>query len=289
MAKTFENCLDRDPTLRLTSTTVLAIIEGVITDYKIEECNFLEAQYSMKHNTILLDEMNEHKKIIASQSRKLSCREQDIDKLEKIEKENTLAKERLKGNNKDLESSVKLLEEKNASLALQLEMLRRVAVSQEETIAQSLNTVFNKETGVPSLSCQHCFTLEKEKRELSDCIASLQETVSILTNEIKIKDKEIMNNKKEVELKEEEIKLSNEKVKLLEAKVDFKSKRSIDIVSSMSTKELSERNTKLLETIENLNKQLVEKNDRQKISQDHYRKIIQELLISHKVRYLGML
>ena len=46
---------------------------------------------------------------------------------------------------------------------------------------------------------------------------------------------------------------------------------------------MSERNAKLLETIEMLREQLVEKNDRLKIGQDHYKKIIQDLLIPHKV------
>ena len=276
LAKTFENCLDGNPTLRLTTSNILVIIDGVITDYKIEECKFLEAQYSMKHNAILLDEMNE-------QSCKLTSQEQDIRKLESIEKENALTIGRLKGVNKDLKSTVKLLEKKNTSLALELEMLHRVATSQEETIAQSLSTVFNQDSGLP---CQHCFALEKEKKDLSDYIVSLEEKITILSSEIEIKDREIMYKKKEVELKEEEIKILNEKFQLLEAKVDFKSKRSIDIVSSMSAKELSERNSKLLENIEMLNRQLVEKNDRQKISQDHYKNIIQDLLIPHKVRYI---
>ena len=64
--------------------------------------------------------------------------------------------------------------------------------------------------------------------------------------------------------------------------------RSIDIVPSMSAKALSERNTKLLENIEMLNEQLVEMNDRQKISQNHYRKIIQDLLVPYKVHFMCM-
>ena len=109
LAKTLESCLDGNPALRLTASNILAIIDGVITDYKIEECNFLEAQYSMKHNAILLDEMNEH---IASQSCKLTYKEQDIDKLKSTEKKNTLTIERLKSDNKDLKSTVKSLEKR---------------------------------------------------------------------------------------------------------------------------------------------------------------------------------
>ena len=61
----------------------------------------------MKHNAILLDEMNEH---IASQSCKLTYKEQDIGKIKSTEKKSTLTIERLKSDNKDLKSTVKLLE-----------------------------------------------------------------------------------------------------------------------------------------------------------------------------------
>ena len=40
-------------------------------------------------------------------------------------------------------------------------MLHKVATSQEETIAQSLNTVFNQDSGLP---CQHFHTRKREKR-----------------------------------------------------------------------------------------------------------------------------
>ena len=82
---------------------------------------------------------------------------------------------------------MKLLEKKNTSLALELEMLHKVATSQEETIAQSLNTVFNQDSGLP---CQHCFLLEKDKKDMSDFIVSFEEKVTILSSEIEIKDKE---------------------------------------------------------------------------------------------------
>ena len=32
--------------------------EGTITYYKTEECNFLEAQYCMRYEAVLLEEMN---------------------------------------------------------------------------------------------------------------------------------------------------------------------------------------------------------------------------------------
>ena len=278
LAKTFEtNCMNSNPILRLRAFAILTKIEEVIRDYKVQECDFLEAQYSMTHNAVLLDEMSN---VVASQSCELTSKKQDISKLKSIEKEHELKIERLKGDNKDLKSSVKLLEENNTRLALKLEMLGRVAASQEESIAESLNNIFNKDSGLP---CQHCFTLEKEKKDLLDCIVSLKEKITILSNQIEIKNKEISNKKREIDLKQEEIKILNEKCKLMEATVDFKSKRSIDIIPSISTKEVSERNAKLLENIEMLNKQLIAMNDRQKISQDHYRKIIQDLLVPHKV------
>ena len=274
LLKTLENCLDINPLSRLTAPNILAIIEGVITDHRLEECNFLEAQYTMTNHAAIMDEMNKH---IASLSHKLTYKEGDISRLENTEKVNTSTIERLKCDSKDLKSTVKLLEEKNASQALKLKKLHEVAELQEETIARSLNTVFNEKFSLP---CQHCFSLEKESKNMSDCNISLQEKIDILLSETKLKDQEIINKKNELELKDEEIKILNEKIKLLEAKADFTLKRTIDIVSA---KELSERNAKLLETIEMLREQLVEKNDRLKIGQDHYRKIIQDLLIPHKV------
>ena len=106
LAKTLESCLDGNPVLRLTASNILGIIDG---DYKIQECNFLEAQYSMKHNAILLNEMNDH---IALQSCKLTYNKQDINKLKSTEKKNTLIIERLKSDNKHLKSTVKLLEKR---------------------------------------------------------------------------------------------------------------------------------------------------------------------------------
>ena len=118
---------------------------------------------------------------------------------------------------------MELLEKKNKRLASKLEMLNRIATSQEESIAESLSNILNKGSTLP---CQHCFTLEKEKKDLSDVIVSFEKKVTIQSNEIEIKDKEIINKKKEIDLKEEEIKILNEKIKLLEVKVDFKSNRS---------------------------------------------------------------
>ena len=259
--------------MRLSAINILAKIEGTITYYKMEECNFLEAQYCMRHDSVLLEEMNIH---IALQSNMLESKEQHILELETHERENTLVTEQLNGDNKDLRSTVKLLEEKNTKLAQQVEALRRAVASVEETMTETLKSGFVKESDLP---CKQCAIQEKQKKDLSDFIALLEEKISI-------KDQEVVNKKTEVELKEEEIRRLNEEIKLLKVEADFKHNKNIDTVFHTSSKELSERNNKLPETIEMLNKQLVERNDKQKMVQDRYRNIIQDLLIPYKVQYL---
>ena len=277
LADTFKNCLDGNPLIRLSATSILAKIEQAVIFYKTEECDFLEAQYCMRHDRVLIEEMDEQ---IVSQSNVLKSKEQCILELETHKRKNTLEIEQLKGDNKDLRSNVKLLVEKNTKLAQQVEALQRVVVSLEETTAETLKT---KELDLP---CKQCANLEKKEKDLSDFIVLLQEKMTVLSNQIKIKDQEVLNKKTELEIKEEEIKSLNEKVKFLEAEADMKHNKNIDTVFNMSSKELSERNTKLLETIEMLNKQLVERNDKQNMVQDRYRKIIQDLLIPYKVQYV---
>lgn len=280
LADTFKNCLDGKPSVRLSATNILAKIEGAITFYETKECDFLKAQYCMRHDAVLLEEMNEQ---IVSQSSVLQSKEQHILELETQKRKNTLETEELKGGNKDLRSTVELLEEKNAKLTQQVEALQKVVASLEETTAETLKTVFDKEFGLP---CKQCANLEKKEKDLSDFIILLQEKMTVLSNQIKIKDQEVVSKKKELEIKEELIKSLNEMIKLLEVEADFKRNETIDTVFNTSAKELSKRNTELLETIEKLNKQLVERNDKQKMVQDHYRKIIQDLLIPYKVQYV---
>ena len=279
LAKMLENCLNGNPKMRLSATNILAIINGVLTDYKMEECDFLEAQ----HSIVQLEKISQQ---LASQSDKLTSKEQDIHKLENSESNSALVIEQLKGDNKGLKSTLKLLEEKSTSLAVEVEMLKKFVTLQEEVAADTLNTVFLKESSLP---CKQCPTLEKEKKDLSDFIVLLQEKITILSNEMKIKDQEVLNKKMEVELKEQEIKSLNEKVKSLETEADFKSSKNIDTAFTTSCKELSEKNTKLLETVEMLNKQLVERNERQKMVQDRYKKVIQDLLVTQKVCTLLMI
>ena len=150
LADTFKSCLDGNPSMRLSATNILAKIEETITCYKMEECNFLEAQYCMRHEAVLLEEMN---KVTVSQSEKLKSKEQHILELKTHERENMLVTEQLKGDNKDLRSTVKLLEEKNTKLAQQVEALQRVVASMEETMAVTLKSDFVKESGLP---CQQC-------------------------------------------------------------------------------------------------------------------------------------
>ena len=278
LSNTLESCLNSNPKMRLSATNILAIINGVLTDYKMEYCDFLEAQYCMIHCTVLLEESSQQ---LASLSTMLTSKEQDIHKLENSERENALVIEQLRGENKDLKSMQKLLEKKSTDLAEEVEMLKKVVASQQETMAATLNTIIEN-----SLPCEQCSTLEKEKKDLSDFIGLLQEKITILSNEIQIKDEEVLNKKKETELKEQEIISLKERIKLLEAEAGFKSNKNIDTVFTTSSKELSERNTELLGKVEMLNKQLIERNERRKIVQDHYRKIIQDLLVTHKVRTL---
>ena len=280
LVKMLENCLNSNPKMRLSAANILVIINGVLTDYKMEECDFLEAQYCMKHSTVELEKISQR---LASQSDELTSKEQDIHKLENSESNSALVIEQLKGDNKGMKSTLKLLEEKSTRLAVEVEMLKKFVTLQEEVIADTLNTVFLKESSLP---CKQCPTLEKEKKDLSDFIVLLQERITVLSNEMKIKDQEVLNKKMEIELKEQEIKNLNERVKLLETEADFKSSKNIDTAFTTSCKELSEKNTKLLETVEMLNKQLLERNERQKMVQDRYKKVIQDLLVTQKVRTL---
>ena len=208
LSKTLEKCLSSNPKMRLSATNILAKITGVLTDYKIERCDFLEAQYCMIHHTVLSEESSQQlaslstmltskdqdihklensergkalvieqlrgdnedlksmKKLLEKEntdlaleveilSTVLTSKEQDIHKLENSERENALVIEQLRGENKDLKSMQKLLEKKSTDLALEVEMLKKVVASQQETMAATLNTIREN-----SLPCEQCSTLE---------------------------------------------------------------------------------------------------------------------------------
>ena len=150
-----------------------------------------------------------------------------------------------------------------------------------------------RESGQP---CQHCLTLEKEKKDLLDLVTTVQFKEANLSSQVKTKDEQLLLKQKEVESKEKEIEQLNEKFKLIDAEIEStkslssrymerslsNESDSASLINSMKI-EQSEKNIELLETIKDLKKQLSECDGKHKAMQDQYRKMLQDLLIPHKV------
>ena len=205
-----ENCLNGNPNMRLSVADILVIINGVLTDYKMEEIDFLNAQ-----------------------SDKLISKQQDSHKLEN----SALVIEQLKIDNKDLKSTRKLLKEKNTSLTKEKEKLGKL-FEEINTLVETSNT---EESSLP---CKQC----SNKKVLSDHNALLEEKIATLSNEMKIKDQEILNKKKEIELKEQEIKNLKESSKniatLHTRSYEEFSERNTELLEKVEIlkKQLAERN-----------------------------------------------
>ena len=305
LKETLEKCINRDAKKRLKASEILIDIEKVIQELEIKEGNFVETCYTAEKNTKLVKEMNERVSYLSSN---LKDKEECIQKLESSEKNNNVVIQQLRCGNEAKRSAIKLLEEKAVALNQEIKILCTTIEHQENNIEElssdkiaqdhinSLQHLINveRESCQP---CQHCSTLEKEKKDLLDLITSVQAQAANLSSQVKTKDEQLLLKQKEVESKEKEIELLNEKLSLIDAEIEStKSLSSRYIERSLSTEsdsaslinsmkiEQSEKNIELLETIKDLKKQLSEYDGKRKAMQDQYRKMLQDLLIPHKVR-----
>ena len=302
---TLEKCINRDPKKRLKASEILIDIEKVIKGLEIKEGNFIETCYTAEQNTKLVKEMKEQ---VSDLSNKLKSKEECIQKLEISEKNNNVVIQQLRCGNEAKGSAIKLLEEKETALNQEIKVLRTTIEHQQSNI-EELSSDKNAQDHINSLQrlidverescqpCQRCSTLEKEKKDLLDLVTSLQAQAANLSSQIKTKDEQLLLKKKEVEFKEKEIEQLNEKIALRDAEIESTEslssrymERSLStesdnasLINSLKT-EQSEKNIKFLETIKGLKKQLSEYDGKHKAMQDQYRKMLQDLLIPHKVR-----
>ena len=302
---TLEKCINRDAKKRLKASEILIDIEKVIQGLGIKERNFVETCYIAEKNTKLVKEMNERVSYLSSN---LKDKEECIQKLESSEKNNNVVIQQLRCGNEAKRSAIKLLEEKAVALNQEIKILRTTIEHQESNI-EELSSDKSTQDHINSLQhlinverescqpCQHCSTLEKEKKDLLDLITSVQAQAANLSSQVKTKDEQLLLKQKEVESTEKEIELLNEKLSLIDAEIEStKSLSSRYMERSLSTEsdsaslinsmkiEQSEKNIELLETIKDLKKQLSEYDGKHKAMQDQYRKMLQDLLIPHKVR-----
>ena len=301
---TLEKCINRDPKKRLKASEILIDIENVIKELKIEEHNFIETCYDAERNTKLVKEKSEH---VSDLSSNLKSKEEYIEKLESSEKNNNVVMQQLRSGNEAKRSAIQLLEEKETALNQEIKLLRTTIEHQKSAIEElssdksaqdhinSLQHLIDveHESGQP---CQHCLTLEKDKKDLLDLVTTVQSKVANLSSQVKTKDEQLLLKQKEVESKEKEIEQLNEKFKLIDAEIEStkslssrymerslsNESDSASLINSMKI-EQSEKNVELLETIKDLKKQLSECDGKHKAMQDQYRKMLQDLLIPHKV------
>ena len=302
-----EKCINHDPEKRLKASEILTDVETVIEELKIEEGDYLETYYVAQRNTELVTEMSER---VAGLSRSLKSKEKHIQKLESDEQilNSSMVLERLRCDDEEKSSTIKLLEEKTIILYQELKTLRKAVEHQEINIEELSNNKIT-EDHIDSLKClidaehetcqpcQYCSEMEKEKKDLSDLVTSIQAQVDNLSSQIKTKDNQLLIKKKEVESKDKEIEQLNENFELINVEIEsIKSLNSRYMEKNLSTDsdeasliesmriEQSEKNIKLLETVKDLEKQLSKNDDKHRLIQDRYRKMLQDLCIPHKVR-----
>ena len=308
LKETLVKCIDHNPKKRLKASEVLNNVEKVIKERKTKEIDFLRTCEVAQSSTKSLKEMSTH---IADLTTKANDREKHIQKLESSEQNNNLIMQRLRCDNKENKSTIKFLQQDNSALMKETEILRRT-IGDQESIIQELSSNKCAQDHIDRLQhlieaehqacqpCQQCAVLEKEKKDFSDLVASVQAQVSNLLLQIKTKDEQLLIKKRELESKDEEIEQLVDKVKLMDAEV--KSTKSLNsslnsrhmerslsnesetasLINSMKI-EQSEKSIELLETIKDLKKQLSENDDKHKAIQDRYRKMLQDLLVVHKV------
>ena len=302
---TLEKCINRDAKKRLKASEILIDIEKVIQELGIKEGNFVETCYIAEKNTKLVKEMNKRVSYLSSN---LKDKEECIQKLESSEKNNNVVIQQLRCGNEAKRSAIKLLEEKAVALNQEIKILRTTIEHQESNI-EELSSDKSTQDHINSLQhlinverescqpCQHCSTLEKEKKDLLDLITSVQAQAANLSSQVKTKDEQLLLKQKEFESKEKEIELLDEKLSLVDTEIESTKslssrymERSLStesdsasLINSMKIKQ-SKKNIELLETIKDLKKQLSEYDGKYKAMQVQYRKMLQDLLIPHKVR-----
>lgn len=302
---TLEKCVEHDPKKRLKPLEILMDVEKAITELEIEESDFLETYYIAQHNTELVKEMGER---VADLSRDLKSREEHIKRLENDQQRNNVTIGRLRCGNEEKMSTIKLLEEEKVALNQEMKTLRKTVEHQESNI-QELSSDKSAQNQINSLQrlievereasqpCQNCSMLEKEKEDLTNLVTSVKGQASNLSMQIETKEQQLVIKKREVESKEKQVEQLNEKIKLMDAEIEStRSLNSRHMERSLSSEsdnsslinslkiEQSEKNVELLETIKSLKMQLSENDDKHKMIQDRYRKVLQDLLIPHKVR-----
>ena len=304
LKQTLEKCIDHDPEKRLKASEILTDVETVIKELEIKEGDYLETYYVAQHNTELVKEMSE---CAAGLSNDLKSKEKYIQKLETGEQNTNAVVGQLRCDNEEKESTIKLLESKKIALTQKIETLRTTVEHQEISI-EELSSINSTQDQIDSLQglidaerekcqpCQHCSKIETEKNDLSDLVTSLQARASDLSSQIKAKNEQLLIKREEVESKDKKIEQLREKFSQIDAEVEStKSLSSEYMERSLSSEsdstsltnsmkiEGSKKNVKLLETIKDLKKQLSENNATHRVTENHYRKGLQDLLVSHKV------
>ena len=308
LKETLVKCIDHNPKKRLKASEVLNDVENVIKQRNTQEVDFLRTCEVAQSSTESLKEMSTH---IADLTTKANDREKHIQKLESSEQNNNLIMQRLRCDNEENKSTIKFLQQDKSALIKETEILRRT-IGDQESIIQELSSNKCAQDHIDRLQhlieaehqacqpCQKCAVLEKEKKDFSDLFESVQAQVSNLLLQIKTKDEQLLIKKRELESKDKEIEQLVENVKLMDAEVESTKslnsslnsrhmERSLSnesetasLINSMKI-EQSEKSIELLQTIKDLKKQLSENDDKHKAIQDRYRKMLQDLLVAHKV------
>ena len=310
LKRTLEDCIDHDPEKRLKASEILTEVETVIKELEVKEGDYLEIHYVAQHNTELV-EMSER---VANLSRSLKSKQKYVQKLETDEQNLNISMvlERLRCDNKEKSSAIELLEQETDALNQELKTLRK-AVDHQEINIEEMSNERNTQDHINSLKCiidgehetcqpcQYCSEMEKEKKDLSGLVTSVQAQVCNLSSQIKNKDEQLLIKKKEVESKEKEIEQLNENFELVNAEIESvkslsgrytEKNHSIDSdIASLidSTRiEQSKKYTKLLETVKVLEKQLSKNDDRHNLIQNQYKMMLHDLCIPHKVCMLNL-
>ena len=301
LKETFENCLKFDPQLRLKATEILANIKEVITSFKIKEQNFLDVQYNERQKA---DQVIELHQMIASHEEDIRIKEESIKELKLNEQKANTELQLLRCGTQEFKSAIKLLEEEKATLAQEVQTLHSTIKHQEKNV-EDLTKLQGKHNSIDSLkdlveterqNSTHgelCLVLEGEKESLSKSLESLQGIVSNLTAEIKNKDEQLNINQMSAKAKEQEVELLSEKNKLLEDKIENLETRleksaendKVSLAASVNIQQ-SKKIFELTETIVKLKEQNAEYETTCRNIQCRYGKVLQDLLIPHKVCYV---
>jgi len=295
---TFANCLKFDPQLRINATEILANIEEAIRSFKIEVQNFLDVQYNERQKA---DQVIELKQTIASQEEDVKLKEACITELRLKEQKTSTELQLLRCGKQESISAIKLLEEEKAALTQEVRILHSTIEHQEKSI-KDLKMLERKQDPIHALKdlieSEHqntahgelCLVLEDEKQQLLKSLESLQDMVSNLNCEIENKDEQLSINQMSAKAKEEEIEVLSKKNKCLEDTVENLKSRlersaendKISLATSLNI-EQSKKIIELTDTITKLKEQNVEYETTYQNIQSRYGKVLQDLLIPHKV------